>query len=101
MFSRTSFQAVKGEVGSRNFRPTICDLGLVFLAEDLGRAFGIPVGAGSSLAPTKMLISLEGAHVFCMSILGEVEHLRGRLAEAPSSRRKARNFNLNDLCHSW
>ena len=79
MFSRTSFQAVKGEVGSQNFRPTICDLGLVFLAEDLGRAFGIPVGAGSGLAPTKMLISLEGAHVFCMSIFGEVEHLRGDL----------------------
>ena len=73
---RTSFQAVKGEVGSRNFRPTICDLGLVFLAEDLGRAFGIPVGAGSGLAPTKMLISLEGAHVFWMSIFGELEQLR-------------------------
>jgi hypothetical protein len=27
----------------------------------------------------KMLISLEGAHVFCMSIFGEVEHLRGDL----------------------
>ena len=56
--------------------PTICDLGLVFLAEDLGRAFGIPVGAGSGLAPTKMLISLEGAHVFWMSIFGELEQLR-------------------------
>jgi hypothetical protein len=76
VFSRTSFQAVKGEVGSRNFRPTICDLGLVFLAEDLGRAFGIPVDAGSGLAPTKMLISLEGAHVFWMSIFGELEQLR-------------------------
>ena len=28
-------------------------------------------------APTKMLIHLEGAQAFCVSIFGGVEHLRG------------------------
>jgi hypothetical protein len=28
--------------------------------------------------PLKMLIGLEGAHVFCVNIFGGVEHLRAR-----------------------
>jgi hypothetical protein len=62
--SWTSFQAVKVEVGSRNFHPATFRLGVV-------------------ASPTKMLIGHEGAHVFWMSIFGEVEHLRGPTCRSP------------------
>jgi hypothetical protein len=51
--SWTSFQAVKVEVGSRNFHAATPRLGVV-------------------ASPTKMLIGLEGAHAFCVGIFEEL-----------------------------
>ena len=49
-----------------------------------GRGFSVSKKMDRLFAPTKMLISLEGAHVFWMSIFGELEQLRGPTCRSPN-----------------
>jgi hypothetical protein len=45
----------------------------------------------------KMLIDLEGAHVFYLNIFGGVEHLRASVRKEPASGHSTSRFNVTQV----